>query len=300
MNQTQPHYPVVCFGEILWDILPQGKFPGGAPMNVAYHLKKLGLEPALVTRVGEDPNGQGLVGLMEANQVTTDFFQIDFELPTGTVHAMVGKDHEVTYDFPRPVAWDNIQWEEGFVPLLTGATYFVFGSLASRSRVSRKTLYRMLEHAPRRVFDINLRPPHYELSTLESLMAGLHLLKLNLAELELITGWFAPYRNATDRVRVLQDRFKIPNVVVTRGGDGAMLNHDGVIYEHPGFAVKLADTIGAGDAFLAGLLSQFADGADPPKALAFASAMGAFVAGRSGPCPDYQLGEVDQLISTNS
>ena len=268
-------------------------------MNVAYHLKKLGLDAALVTRVGEDSNGQGLVRLMEANQITTEFFQVDFELDTGTVCAMVGKDHEVTYDFPRPVAWDNIQWEEGFVPLLARAAYFVFGSLASRSRISRETLYRMLEAAPRRVFDINLRPPQYEQSTLERLMTNLYLLKLNLAELELITGWFAPYRNASDRVRVLQDRFKIPNIVVTRGGEGALLNHDGIFYDYPGFSVKVADTIGAGDAFLAGLLSQLGNGADPPKVLEFASAMGAFVASRAGPCPDYNVSDVYQLISTN-
>jgi fructokinase len=125
-------------------------------------------------------------------------------------------------------------------------------------------------------------------------------LKLNLAELELITGWFAPYRDAFDRVRVLQDRFNIPNVVVTRGGDGALFNKDGVFYEHPGITVQLADTIGAGDAFLAGLLSGLAKGVSPPDALAFASAMGAFVASRAGPCPDYRPAEVFQLINTNS
>jgi len=288
-------YPVVCYGEILWDLLPTGKLPGGAPMNVAYHLMKLGLDPALITRVGEDSNGRNLVRLMETQDLSTEFFQVDFELPTGTVHAKMDESHDVTYDIVRPVAWDNIHWEDGFVPLLKEAAYFVFGSLAARSQTSRRTLYRLLEIAPSRVLDINLRPPHYDRVTISKLLEGLHLLKLNLDELDLITGWFSGYKDERDRVKTLQDRFQIPNVVVTRGSKGALLNKEGIFYEHPGFSVTLADTIGAGDAFLAGLLSQMAGGTDLQRALAFSSALGALVASRTGPCPDYDVSEITEL-----
>lgn len=264
-------------------------------MNVAYHLMKLGLDPALITRVGEDSNGRNLVRLMETQEMSTEFFQVDFELPTGTVHAKLDEHCDVTYDIVRPVAWDNIHWEDGFSDLLKDASYFVFGSLAARSHSSRRTLYRLLEIAPSRVLDINLRPPHYDKQTISKLLEGLHLLKLNLDELDLITGWFSGYRDQRDRVQALQDRFQIPNVVVTRGGKGALLNKEGVFYEHPGFSVTLADTIGAGDAFLAGLLSQMAGGSDLQRALAFSSALGALVASRTGPCPPYDVSEIDEL-----
>jgi len=264
-------------------------------MNVAYHLMKLGLDPALITRVGEDSNGRNLVRLMETQEMSTDFFQIDFELPTGIVQAHVDENHDVTYDIVRPVAWDNIHWEDGFVPLLEEAAYFVFGSLAARSQTSRRTLYRLLEIAPSRVLDINLRPPHYDRATISKLLESLYLLKLNLDELDLITGWFSGYRDERDRVRALQDRFQIPNIVVTRGGKGALLNKEGLFYEHPGFSVTLADTIGAGDAFLAGLLSQMAGGSDLQQALAFSSALGALVASRTGPCPAYDVSEITEL-----
>ena len=293
-------YPVVCYGEILWDLLPTGKLPGGAPMNVAYHLMKLGLDPALITRVGEDSNGRNLVRLMETQEMSTEFFQIDFELPTGTVHAKLDESHDVTYDIVRPVAWDNIHWEDNFVPLLKKAAYFVFGSLAARSQTSRRTLYRLLEIAPSRILDINLRPPHYDRVTISKLLENLYLLKLNLDELDLITGWFSGYRDERDRVKALQDRFRIPNVVVTRGSKGALLNKEGLFYEHPGFSVTLADTIGAGDAFLAGLLSQLAGGADLQRALAFSSALGALVASRTGPCPDYDVSEIAGLTTINT
>jgi len=293
-------YPVVCYGEILWDLLPTGKLPGGAPMNVAYHLMKLGLDPALITRVGEDSNGRNLVRLMETQEMSTEFFQIDFELPTGTVHAKLDESHDVTYDIVRPVAWDNIHWEDNFVPLLKKAAYFAFGSLAARSQTSRRTLYRLLEIAPSRILDINLRPPHYDRVTISKLLENLYLLKLNLDELDLITGWFSGYRDERDRVKALQDRFRIPNVVVTRGSKGALLNKEGLFYEHPGFSVTLADTIGAGDAFLAGLLSQLAGGADLQRALAFSSALGALVASRTGPCPDYDVSEIAGLTTINT
>lgn len=288
-------HPVVCYGEILWDLLPTGKLPGGAPMNVAYHLKKLGLDPTLITRIGEDSNGRSLVRLMEAQEMSTEFFQVDFGMPTGTVHAKLDESCDVTYDIVRPVAWDNIHWEDSFIPLLEKARFFVFGSLAARSQTSRRTLYRLLEIAPSRVLDINLRPPHYDRETIAKLLESLYLLKLNMDELDLITGWFSGYKDERDRVKALQDKFQIPNLVVTRGGKGALLNKEGAFYEHPGFSVQLADTIGAGDAFLAGLLSQLAEEADLQRALAFSSALGALVASRTGPCPDYDVSEIAEL-----
>jgi fructokinase len=264
-------------------------------MNVAHHLKKLGLEPALITRIGEDVNGRNLVRLMETQEMSTDFVQIDFELATGTVYAKMDDSHDVTYDIVRPVAWDNIHWEDGFIPLLEDASFFVFGSLASRSHVSRRTLFRLLEGAPSRVLDINLRPPHYDRATISTLLEGLYLLKLNLDELDLITGWFSGYKSERDRMNALQDRFHIPNLVVTRGGKGALLNKEGIFYEHPGFSVTLADTIGAGDAFLAGLLSQISVGAEMQHALNFSSALGALVASKTGPCPEYDTSEITEL-----
>ena len=290
------NYPVVCFGEILWDILPGNTVPGGAPMNVAYHLQKLGMPPALITRVGLDNYGKKLIQLMEREAITTDFFQMDFELDTGKVTATPGEGETMEYDFCKPVAWDNIQWDDNFLALLGDAVYFVYGSLGSRSEVSRKVLYRLLEAAPTRVFDINLRPPHYDRAVLEHLLRGVTVLKLNLEELELLTGWFSGYNTEADRMEALQDRFDIPTVVVTRGSRGAVLLKEGVFYTHPGFRVEVADTVGSGDAFLAGLLFKIAEGTDPPAAINFASAMGALIASQHGPTPPYRIEDVLRIM----
>src|SRR6185436_969141 len=99
-------HEVVCFGEVLWDILPSGAVPGGAPMNVAYHLNKLKMNPAVITRVGSDEKGKGLVNIFSGQGVCTDFFQVDYEYETGKVFAKPNEHNEVVYDIVMPVAWD--------------------------------------------------------------------------------------------------------------------------------------------------------------------------------------------------
>jgi fructokinase len=298
VSLPENNYPVVCYGEILWDVLPTNTVPGGAPLNVAYHLKKLGINPALITKIGPDIDGKKLIRLMGENEISTDFFQMDFELNTGKVNATVGENNEVVYDITKPVAWDNIQWDDNFTSLVSDSRYFVFGSLVTRTKESRNTLFKLLEIAKYKVLDINLRSPHYTRQIIEKLLDDVSLLKLNLAELELITGWFSNYKNEHDRIRILQDKFHIPNIVVTRGSNGSVFNTNGVFCQHPGFVVKLADTIGSGDAFLAGLISKLSQGVNPSEALAFASAMGALVASYTGPCPQYEVKEIQSLIET--
>lgn len=300
MNLPENKYHVACFGEILWDVLPSNIVPGGAPMNVAYHLKKLGINPALITRVGLDSYGKKLIQLMEKNDISTDFFQMDFELNTGKVNVTAGSGDDIMYDIIKPVAWDNMQWDDSFIALLSTTTYFVFGSLIARNGISRNILYKLLEIAKYKVLDINLRPPHYSREILERLLMDLSLLKLNLVELDLITGWFSGYKNETDRIKILQDRFHIPNIVLTKGSHGSVLNINGNFYEHPGFAIELADAIGSGDAFLAGLIFKLSQKAAPLEALEYSNALGALIASYDGPCPKYDKEEIQNLIKTKS
>lgn len=292
MNNT---YRVVCFGEILWDQLPSGARPGGAPMNVAYHLQKLDMQPALISRVGKDELGQGLLDVLARQGLPLDFIQEDTTRPTGVVNATIGANHEVSYDIVAPVAWDFIQWEERLTNLVQGAEFFVFGSLAARQATSRNTLFQLLEAASFRVADINLRAPHYSREVLESLLRQTNLLKLNEHELPIIAGWFKELTRAEDQVQLLQDSFHIPTIVVTMGGEGALLNKEGMVIRHPGYKVRVEDTVGSGDAFLAGFLFGIKQGLGAAECLQFANAMGAFVATKSGACPDYEVREVREL-----
>jgi fructokinase len=293
-------HQVVCFGEVLWDILPSGALPGGAPMNVAYHLKKLGRDPALITKIGTDDYGKALVDIVSASTVSTEYFQVDYKRPTGLVYANVNDHHEVAYDIVYPSAWDFIEWNDEFNDLLAQADFFVYGSLTSRNKESRDTLYECLEMATTKVLDINIRPPHFNRPHLEYLLKKANILKMNEAELELITGWFSHFDGAEDRVTLIQDKFDIATVIVTMGGDGAIVNDKGKLHRHPGYKVNVADTIGSGDAFLAGFLHQLLNNISAPNALAFAAAIGAFIASQRGACPQYEISQITQLIHANN
>jgi fructokinase len=137
-------YQVVCFGEVLWDILPSGLQPGGAPMNVAYHLKKLGTTPALITKIGMDDYGRKLVEMLAESKVATEYIAVDFDYPTGLVYANMNDHHEVVYDIVNPSAWDFIEWSDELGGVVEDAAFFVYGSLTSRNKTSRDTLAQLL------------------------------------------------------------------------------------------------------------------------------------------------------------
>jgi fructokinase len=291
---------IVCFGEILWDILPAGAVPGGAPMNVAYHLRKLGLDPGIVTRVGIDERGKKLIDLLNENGITTDHIQLDYDIPTGIVNASSNEHGEMQYDIVAPAAWDFIALDDETVASVKKASHFIFGSLVNRNSISRNTLFALLETAQQKVLDINLRPPHFNRHLVEDLLSRADIIKMNSAELELITGWFTRYKTMTDRIAIIQDRFKVPCIIVTMGGDGAMVNIEGELYGHPGYVVDVADTIGSGDSFLAAFLFKLLNNDGPKESLAFASALGALVASKTGGWPAYDINDIQKLAASRS
>lgn len=286
---------VVCFGEVLWDILPTASLPGGAPMNVAYHLKRLGNDPSLITKTGDDENGQKLKELLNEAGVNTDFFQLCSTHPTGIVIAKPNEQNEVTYDIVHPVAWDFINWDDRFPAALNEAEFFICGSLAARDEVSRDTLYRLIDAAKIKIVDINLRPPHFNREGIEYLLKKADIAKLNLSELELITSWYGSFADVRSAMKQLQQQFHIPTIIVTLGGDGAVVLHEEAFYQHAGYRVKVADTIGSGDAFLAGFIHQLLSGASIETALNFACGLGALVATHSGACPVYNASDINEL-----
>jgi fructokinase len=293
-------HKVVCFGEILWDILPTGAVPGGAPMNVAYHLHKLGISPRLVTRVGVDKRGEELLGLLRDSNVNTDLIQLDYDIPTGIVNAVPNDHGEMQYDIVSPSAWDFLALDADTQCVVKEANYFIFGSLITRNKTSRDTLFQLLEIAQKKVLDINLRPPHFNRELVFQLLQKADVLKMNLAELELITGWFANYKNIKERIQVIQDKFQISDVIVTMGAEGAMININGKIYSHPGYIVNVADTVGSGDSFLAAFLFKLFENKSPEEALTFASALGAFIASKTGAWPSYERSQIDAFINSYS
>jgi len=291
---------VVCFGEILWDVLPSKAKPGGAPMNVAYHLDRLGIQSVLVSRVGDDPKGHALLELLKGWDLSVRYCQLDHLKPTSEVLVELDAKGEGHYEIVEPVAWDFISCNTELTELVRNSDAFVFGSLSARNAVTRQTLFNLLEESRYNIFDVNLRQPHYDSDTVLSLLGKTNLLKLNLSELDILSSWVMPgggKEEEEEKVRSLQHRFKISEVLVTKGANGVSYYRSGHRYDHPAYRVKVLDTVGSGDAFLAAFLAHKFKIENPDVQLSYASALGAFVAGNDGACPEYTVNDLAEFIA---
>ena len=286
----------VCYGEVLWDNLPGGKKPGGAPMNVAYHLKKCGINSYLISRIGNDQNGEELKRVLQGLDINDNYCQVDETQPTSLVEVVISPENEVSYDIVYPAAWDFIAFEEQLKPLVANADAFVYGSLSGRNNVTRETLSQLLDLSTFNVFDVNLRAPFYEEAYITFLLEKTNLLKLNLQELNLLAGWSQEsYNKESDKVKFLQEKFAIKEIIVTKGSAGASYYDETTQLHHDAYPIQVKDTIGSGDSFLAAFLSKKLNG--EPDTLKFASAVAAFVTTQPGACPPYTILDIQQFLS---
>jgi fructokinase len=290
---------IICFGEMLWDVLPTGKQPGGAPMNVAVHLKNLGHNPQMISRIGNDELGKELLTFVTEKGLSTDLIQQGETHLTGVVKANVSDKNEVTYKIVQPVAWDYIQHGEALGDAVASADVFVYGSLSARSATSAETLFRLLKKARFKVFDVNLRAPHYDQTTLEHLLNEADMVKMNANELTLLSTWYAPNADEETAIVELARRFDLQTICVTKGEHGAVLWTAGQFYHTNGFQVEVKDTIGSGDSFLAALLTCLLDGQSPAESLQFACAMGSLVATYRGATPFVSYSEIQSFLTPN-
>ncbi|MGV3556570.1 carbohydrate kinase family protein [Larkinella arboricola] len=278
---------ITCFGEILWDVLPTSKQPGGAPMNVAADLRNFGLNAQLISRVGSDDLGRELLSFLEQKAIPLDLVQVGQTHLTGVAKANVSDANEVTYKIVQPVAWDYISLEPGLIEAVKQSELFVYGSLVARSPQSHETLLALLAVSRRKVFDVNLRAPHYDQKTVEELLRQADIVKLNENELAELSQWFQGPTAIEPAMQSLRERFKLEALCVTLGEKGAiLLNADG-FFRQAGFSVEVADTIGSGDAFLAAFLYKMLQNESPREMLRFACLTGAYVATRQGATPAF-------------
>lgn len=289
---------VICFGEVLWDMLPSGKMPGGAPMNVAFHLNNFGLDSAIISRIGTDDLGGELLDFMNGSGLNTSLVQRGTNHLTGVVKVNMDDKNEITYKIVQPVAWDYIQLEEEAIRAVEQADCFVFGSLAARNPGTRDTLYELIKHAPFKVFDVNLREPYYTKEIVENLLHKADMVKMNAHELAMITAWHDVLTDEKTAIKNLSERFDVPTVCVTRAGSGAVLFKEGEFFESRGFEVQVSDTIGSGDSFLAALIKGILLDESPAESVEMACAVGSLVATHRGATPVISKEEVDALLAS--
>jgi len=290
--------PIICFGEALWDCLPDGREPGGAPMNVAYHLHRLGRRALPVTAVGDDAEGDELLGRLRSWGLDTIYVAVLGSFPTGRVEVTLDEKGSADYEIVEGVAWDHIPVPDDLEDAIAGAAGIVFGSLAQRSSWNLRRLLRLLSRdgAAMKIFDVNLRPPFDSIDLVRQLAGHADLIKLNTYELARLLEDGAS-GDLEKRTRKFAGQIGCGRICVTDGADGAGLLLDDRWHREKARPVEVRDTVGAGDAFLAALVhGLLADDISPAETLARACRLGEFVAGSTGATPSYTISADGRII----
>ncbi len=286
---------VVCFGEVLWDVFPNYRKIGGAPLNVALRMKSIDNDVSIITRIGDDEDGEEIMGKIKDLGVCTKSVQIDKELKTGDVSVVLNHKGSASYNIHFPRAWDAIEVTDCAVKLVKQSDAFIFGSLVARNVTSKDTLHELLKLAKYKVFDVNLREPYYTNEELIYLMNEANFIKFNDDEIfEIAKALGSKIKSLEQNIEFIANTTNTDSICVTKGRHGAILYHDKSFYYNGGYRITVVDTVGAGDSFLASLIDKLIKDVPAQKAINYATAVGALVASSEGANPNItdRIGEL--------
>lgn len=277
---------VAGIGEVLWDVLPEGKKIGGAPANFAYHVSKFGLPGCLVSAVGDDFLGEEIVEKLTSKGLSHHLARVPY--PTGTVQVEVDDDGVPQYDIKENAAWDNIPYTEDLEGIASRTKAVCFGTLAQRNSVSRETINRFLAAMPRQsdsliVFDVNLRQGFYDRNILHDSLTRCNILKINDEELDIVCNVLGI--EGDDKCKTLTDIYDLKSLIFTCGTKGSFIYTRDNVFFRPTPVVEVADTVGAGDSFTAAFISSLLKGKSLQEAHALAVETSAYVCTQKGAMP---------------
>jgi fructokinase len=280
---------VVGLGELLWDLFPAGKQLGGAPANFAYITSLLGDEGIPASRLGADTLGAEAIQRLRQLGLSTEYIQQDAEHATGTVKVEVDRSGQPCFEIAAPVAWDFLEWTPQWQELAQRIDAVCFSTLAQRSELSGNTMRSFLRGTRAgalRVCDINLRQTFFTSQVVAESMKLASIVKLNHDELPRVMRLFGlEHRDEQDSAQRLLLSYDLELICVTRGNAGSFLLSRNECSEHPGFKVKVADTVGAGDAFTAALVHGYLRAIPLAQINETANRVGAWVASQPGATP---------------
>jgi fructokinase len=292
---------VLAFGEVLWDILPSCTVLGGAPFNFAYRVNSLGDIGLMISRLGRDELGQKAFDKVVLLGLDTGFLQWDDHLPTGTVQVSFDEENNPDYVIIPQVAYDRIELTNGLLEAASSADCLCFGTLSQRAEKSRRTIEQLLESSQKglKFLDVNLRKKCYSLKTVTFSLRKADVLKLNEQEAHQLGEMLGlSRRNLPEFCEEMLNEWSLRHCLVTLGEEGVVaMSAEGDRVYVPGYKIKLADSLGSGDAFSAGFVYQILRGECLAAACKFGNALGAIVATQTGAtCPIEQT-EVDSYLN---
>ena len=282
---------VVGLGEVLWDILPEGKKLGGAPANFAYHAGQfLGMDNTIaVSALGSDKLADETIEALNEHQLNYMLPRVPY--PTGTVQVQLDEQGVPTYDIKENVAWDNIPFDDDIAEIARNCRAVCFGSLAQRNVVSRETIQKFLDATPAdclKIFDINLRQQFYTQEILRESFQRCNILKINDEELVLIGRMFGyPGLDIENKCWLILGKYNLDMLVLTCGTNGSYVFTPGHVSFQETPKVKVADTVGAGDSFTGSFVGSILNGKSVPEAHRTAVQVSAYVCTQNGAMPTY-------------
>jgi fructokinase len=297
---------IVAAGELLWDLLPSGARLGGAPANFAVFCARLGNSTVLVSSVGEDDYGRAAARLLVQPNIDLRQLQNSETYPTGTVEVTFSADSQPIYNIIPGVAWDFIALTPELLEAAHAADAVCFGTLGQRHEVSRSTIQGLLEAtAPEcvRVCDVNIRMPDCNPEILRWSMGHATVIKVSEEELPQVFS-FLDGLGVTRQIAMtpeiaacaLLDHLPDCELVATSlGARGSLLTNREGTFRHPGYPIKLVDSVGAGDAFTAGLLHAYLRGASLAQMAEIGNLCGSYVAGQQGATPPLSAELIDRI-----
>lgn len=253
---------ITSIGEILFDIYPDHKKLGGAPLNFIYHIKKLTDNGNIISRVGKDILGNKVIGELKHAEISTDFIQQDNLHSTGKANVMLDEDGVPEFKIDTDSAFDFIALNEENENLVNSDTdCLYFGTLAQRSEISRNTIQSLFNRGIKYFADLNLRQNFYDEEILVASLKAADFIKVNYDEMHVLNDLILQSEYNTEKVAYdLMEKFEINMITVTRGKDGSSIFENGKRFDYSNVDVKVVDTTGAGDAFSAILCIGYLQG----------------------------------------
>lgn len=279
---------VVGLGEVLWDMLPEGRKIGGAPVNFAYHAGQFGIDTMAVSAIGNDKLGEDTIAEMNGKHLNHIFPSVPY--PTGSVQVSLDEKGVPAYDIKENVAWDNIPFTNEIESVARSCRAVCFGSLAQRNAVSRNTIRKFIESTPSgciRIFDINLRQNFYTSNVIHDSLELCNILKINDEEIMLVSRMFNYDSSNIENVccTIMED-FSLEMVILTCGTKGSYIFTKGGVSFMPTPKVNVADTVGAGDSFTGSFCAAILRGLPVAEAHKKAVEVSAYVCTQNGAMPE--------------
>ena len=281
---------ILAFGEVLWDVYPEDKYIGGAPLNFAAHLSKLGETTFILSSVGQDELGNDTILKLKELGVDSRFVGALSDYETGKCVVSLDENSIPSYNLLENVAYDHISCEH--IDEMFDVLYF--GTLALRSSENLLNLSNLIKTSKfQNIFcDVNIRPPHYSKETVLFAFKNASIIKISDEELPVVLRLLELEFNddVNDIAEILLSKF--PNlkcIIITLGSKGAFAcekdSASGVFC--PSQKVNVVSTVGAGDSFSAAFLHKYLCGNGLRESLEFASALAGFVVSRYEAIPSY-------------